>query len=136
MKQMAAGSFSQLPVYKATRLVGLLTTDTVARWLGDCFARDGGVLDEVKVGAVLKYAEFPDNFGLLAPKDSVFDAVQLFRQHQENGTRCDAILITRGAARDQLPIGIITPFDLPKLYQAIKGSRKGSSRSTDSYAST
>jgi CBS domain-containing protein len=131
MKQMAAGSFSQLPVYNGTNLVGLLTTDTVARWLADCFAREGGVLDEAKVGAVLKHAEFPDNFALLGPKDSVFDAVELFRQRQDNGKRCDAILITQGAARDHTPIGIITPFDLPKLYEAIRASGRGSSHSTD-----
>ena len=32
MRRMFERAFSQLPVYDGDRLVGLLTTDTIARW--------------------------------------------------------------------------------------------------------
>jgi predicted transcriptional regulator len=121
LKEMAASSFSQLPVYADSSLIGLLTADTIARWLGTCLTCDGGVvLDEVNVETVLQCTEFPDNFALLAPKNTVFDAVKCFRDCQTEGRRCDAILITERASRRCAPLGIITAFDMPKLYETIK----------------
>jgi CBS domain-containing protein len=120
VKNMAACSYSQLPVYQNSGLIGLLTTDTIARWLGECLARKAGVPDEASVGTVLGSAEFADNFDLLAPTHSVFDALERFARHQKSGKRCDAIIITEGASGTCRPVGIITMSDVPKLYEAIK----------------
>ena len=43
---MHDGSFSQPPVYSGNELVGLLTSETVARWLGDRLTDGHGILEE------------------------------------------------------------------------------------------
>jgi predicted transcriptional regulator len=45
-KEMAEGDFSQVPVYKDDRLIGLLTAETIARWFANRIESEGGILDE------------------------------------------------------------------------------------------
>ncbi len=118
--KMVNSGFSQIPVYEGGCLIALLTTDTIARWLGASLIRDGGVLDETSVGDVLQHAETSNNFSLLDPGDTIFDAVECFLTRQRTGERCDAIVITKAASKKCAPTGIITAFDLPIIYEAMK----------------
>ncbi len=119
-KKMGECSFSQLPVYKDSSLVALLTTNTIARWFAARFVSDGGIVDETQVESVLQHAEAPDNYTLMDPFDTVFDAIDCFLSRQKQGKRCDAILITQGGKKTAKPIGIITAVDVPRLYEAMK----------------
>jgi CBS domain-containing protein len=93
-----------------------LTTDTIARWLSACFSRDGGIVGATQIQSVLEHAEVPDNYALLAPCDPVWDALCVL-DRQSKGRRCDAILITQDGSRTTELVGIITAFDLPRLYE-------------------
>ncbi len=56
--EMAAHSYSQLPVYEDGRYLGLLTTNAVARWLATQISDAGEVLvDQVLVREVLDFVE-------------------------------------------------------------------------------
>ncbi len=118
-QQMFQTSFSQIPVYRENKLEALLTTDAIARWLAKSLARDGGVLDETPVQSVLKHAEWSDNYKLLDPSDTVFDAIDCFADYHRRGRRLDAIIITRDKSKKHSPLGIITVFDTPKLYESL-----------------
>lgn len=120
IKSMFEHDFSQLPVYDNNRLVSLLTTDTVARWLGDCLHKEGGVvLDDTPVKAVLKFAEYDKNYKLLAPNATVYDALDEFDKYVRLGRQLDAILITKDHSKSQKPTGLITAFDIPKLHESM-----------------
>ena len=117
---MRNGNFSQIPVYDASALVAILTKDTIARWFSACFSREGSVVGETQVQSVLEDAETPDNYALLAPHDTVFDALPYFHSRQKQGKRCDATLITQDGSKTTEALGIITAFDIPRLYEAIR----------------
>lgn len=117
---MRSGNFSQIPVYDGSAFVALLTNDTIARWFSACFSRDGSIVHETQVQCVLEHAEMPDNYALLPPGDSVCDALNCILARQKDGNRCDAILITQDGSKTAEAIGIITAFDLPRLYEAIR----------------
>jgi len=117
-QQMFQTSFSQLPVYSESKLEALLTTDTIARWLAYSLAHDGGILDDAQVKAVLKHAESKDNYQLLDPSDTVFDAIDCFAYYHRLGKRLDAVIIAKDRSKKKLPLGIITMFDMPKLHEA------------------
>ena len=118
-KQMFQTKFSQIPVYRDKKLEALLTTDTIVRWLAESLAHDGGVLDEAPVQAVLKHAEYSDNYQLLDPSDTVFDVIECFDDYQHHGKRLDAIIISQVRSKKNSPLGIITAFDTPKLYESL-----------------
>jgi hypothetical protein len=56
-RKMHEGAFSQLPVYREDRLVGLLTAETVARWLTSKLAHGEGILEEETVEEILPHGE-------------------------------------------------------------------------------
>ena len=118
-KKMFDASFSQLPVYQGSDFQALLTTDTITRWLAACFDLDGAIIEHTPVQTVLGYAETSDNYVLLKPTNPVGEAVNCFEKAESRGRRLYAILITVDGTNRHPPSGIITPFDMPRLYDAI-----------------
>src|SRR5262249_35234802 len=86
-RRMLEGCFSQLPVYRDSRLVGLLTTDTIARWLASRLADGIGLLEEELVEKVLPHEEQGREFRLLAHEATVFDALEAFEEASRHGRR-------------------------------------------------
>lgn len=57
---------------------------------------------------------------LVARSASVMDALGHFDEALLDGYTIDALVITDSGVRDQTPLGIITPFDVPRLHQAMR----------------
>jgi predicted transcriptional regulator len=112
-------SFSQLPVLDSGSLIAVVTTNSVVRWLGANVTEDIFSLQESTVEDVLKHAEFPDNFELVSRDCDVFKVLDLFRSHDEEGRRLDAILITNSGKTSEKMLGIISPWDLPRLHSVV-----------------
>src|SRR5262249_33946928 len=60
-KTMRDRSYSQLPVYANGTFVGLLTAETVARWVASNLADGQELMAEEKVGDVLRHQDDPEN---------------------------------------------------------------------------
>ena len=116
---MLEGNFSQLPIYEGTRFVGLLTAETIARWLGTKFASGIGLVEEASVRDVLKFTEDAENHLFRARHASVFDALDAFDEFTHRGKSLDAILITQAGKPHEKPLGIVTVFDVPRLLSAV-----------------
>jgi CBS domain-containing protein len=84
-RKMHDGSFSQLPVYEGDRLFGLLTAETVARWL----AGGLGLLEEEAVEIVMRHEEGTHTHVVMGRIATVEDALTAF----------DEYLRSRGIAR-------------------------------------
>lgn len=109
-------SFSQVAVVDSGVFSGLLTTNTIARWLGANVADDLFSLRETPISRVMKYTEDHENHAFLSRNASVYEALHKFAQPESAGRRLDAILITQHGKRDESILGIITISDLPKVY--------------------
>lgn len=111
-------SFSQIPIYSGSQFVALLTTNTIARWLGASIDEDVFSLSETPIGAVLEYAEDQDNVYFMGQRATVFDALERFQDSERRGRRgkrLEAILITGDGRPSNKLLGIITVHDLAAI---------------------
>jgi CBS domain-containing protein len=115
---MLSESISQAPVYDGAQFTGLLTTNTIARWLGSCVDDDVFSLKETRIDQVLRYTEDPDSHVFLGRDSTIFEALDSFQEHESRGKKLEAILITgMGKSTDKI-LGIMTISDLPKALKA------------------
>ncbi|MGI6366855.1 MAG: CBS domain-containing protein [Anaerolineae bacterium] len=122
LRRMRHEGYTQLPVRdRAGSCVGLFTGESVARWLGALEEGAGGGvdLDGTSVQEVLRLAGGDERHTFLSPGATLFEALAQFEQHQRQGHRLDAILITQDARPDQRLLGIITPRNLPEIVLAL-----------------
>jgi predicted transcriptional regulator len=117
-KQMLEGNFSQLPVYDGGVLIGLLTAETVARWLASRLGGGDGILEEETVGQVMPYQEAEPNHTLMRRDATVFEAMDAFKKFTREGRSLDAIIVTTNGKKTEKPLGIVTIADMPELLRA------------------
>ncbi len=126
VRTMFEKSFSQVPVYDGISFVGLLTSNSIARWLGARATEDIFSLSETPVSDVLEYTEDTENFYFLRRDATVFEVLEAFHTFERQGKRLEAILITQNGKRSESLMGIITIWDLPKIYADLRETQMGS----------
>lgn len=120
VKKMHDGLFSQLPVYEGDCYCGLLTAETIARWLANFFVGDGtGIVDEQTVAEVIRHQEDGDNVRFLPRQATVATGLAAFDEFLNSGKRLEAILISNSGRPTESLLGIVTIHDIPKLNQAM-----------------
>jgi hypothetical protein len=120
--KMFASNYSQVPTYHRQKLIGLLTTDTIARWMAFCLKQNDGILEEAPVKAVMEHAEYTENYTLLDPKDTVFDALECFADFHRCGKRLDAIIITHNRSKANTAMGMMTASNIPEVHEVLAKS--------------
>jgi predicted transcriptional regulator len=119
-RKMHDGSFSQLPIYDGDRLVGLLSAETVARWLASRLADGVGLLEEEAVEVVMGHEEGTHAYAVMGREATVEDALAAFDDHLHSGRSLDAIILTHNGKKTERPLGIVTVSDMPKLLGAMR----------------
>ena len=109
-----------LPVYSGNTLMGLLTSETVARWLAAQLADGQGILEERPVEEVMKYEEGTHSYVVMGQSATVDDALSKFDDHMHAGKVLDAIILTHNGSKRERPVGIVTATDQPKLRSAVR----------------
>lgn len=118
VKKMHDGVFSQLPIHDGQKCLGLLTAETIARWLANHLGDGAGLVEEQPVADVMKHQEDHDNHTFLARTATVADGLYAFNEFLRRGKRLEAILITQNGRPSESLLGIVTINDIPKLNQA------------------
>lgn len=114
--RMLEGDFSQLPVLSDGRVIDLLTTDAVSRWMTAELFENGHVRLETPVQEVVRF----DRDRSYEPVDqsaNVLTALDLFAAHEERGEMLHAILVSRSLPSGPL-VAIATVTDLPRIMAA------------------
>lgn len=115
LRTMYQNDFSQMPVYNGKKYHGLLTTNTVARWLADQLERHDGLAEDVPVRDLLDFVEGIENV-LHRPRNlSVTETIWEFTNAAANGRPVTALILTNNGRRDELPLGIVVAEDLARL---------------------
>lgn len=113
--------FSQLPMYDGTRYVGLLTTNTIARWLAAQFVTYEAMAGEEPLVDVVKFAESTDRAVQLPKSATVVDMVRQLTEDEDDGAPPPiAVIFTAGGGADEDPLGVAVAADLPVLFAALK----------------
>jgi len=119
VKTMFEKGYSQVPIYEHGIFKCLLTTNTIARWLGAMVKNDIFSLTETYISEVIKYTENEDNFKFLTRNSTLFDVLERFQEYERKGKRLEAILISNNGKTNEALLGIITIWDLPKIYNIL-----------------
>lgn len=111
---------SQFPIYEDGRCVGLLTTNTIARWVA-ADLNDNDHLDARSVAEVLDWAEENDRAVFLPRDVSAQEALDALTTPRRDGSLPRAGIITEHGHRDQRPIRVIGGSDIAELLDAVGG---------------
>jgi len=109
-------NYSQLPVTKQGVFYALLTTNTVARWLGAAASKVD--LSE-SVAEVLEHAEEDETHVFVDQNASLFRVLEAFETSSHTGKVVSALLITHSGQPHEKIVGIITAADLPVVLRAL-----------------
>ncbi len=120
IKQMSHFSYSQVAIRENDAVVTMLTSNMLIRWLGETLHDENFDLNAISVGDVLSEVGREDNFRLVAAHATLFEVLDLFSQHQNEGKKLESVLITEHSHPHEPFLGIITNRDLPKLQQELK----------------
>ncbi len=114
----AREGYSNLPVYRGEKLVGMLNNRRIVRSLGDALD-EGRDLDEVldlPCEQILREDDFPRYYVLLSLDSGVQEAIDAF----ENNRKLLAVVVTEHGRMGDRIIDILTASDLPKLIQILE----------------
>jgi CBS domain-containing protein len=116
---MHRNNVSLLPVYEGKAFVGLLTAETLARWLAARLATGVGLVEEEPVAEVLKFQDNDQPQEFASHRSTVTDAFNMLERHYHRGRPLCAILLTPNGNRRELPTGIVTAGDFPVMLEAV-----------------
>jgi predicted transcriptional regulator len=86
--------YSQIPIVQNGRFIKLLTTNTIANWLGSCITDEIFNIMETSIEEVCAYNENEDNCFIISRHASLFYLIDRFREYERKGKRLEAVLIT------------------------------------------
>lgn len=83
--------------------------------------REGGILieNEQKISEAFKYKEGNCFYDFISRKDNLYQVIEIYNNVVNSGKRFDALLITENGKKDENILGIITSWDIPKIYEII-----------------
>ncbi|MBM7661939.1 putative transcriptional regulator [Bacillus mesophilus] len=107
-------SYSQYPIYRGKRCIGLLTTESIVKWMATNIADSKVELTNILVSDIMQYEKaHPISF---VPKSiNIFEIEELFEEAHKTRSTLEAVIITENGQPDQVPLGIITAWDLIEI---------------------
>lgn len=110
-------TISQFPIYDGNQCTGLLTTNTIARWVA-ADLDDNDHLDARTVEEVLQYAENSDQAVFLSRDVTAGEALDKLLSPTDNGVLPRAAVITEHGTPRQKPLRVIGGSDIKALIDA------------------
>jgi len=108
-------NFLQFPIYLNGEFIGLITSAGIARWLVQTVDEKIISREITMMGDILKYERAGENHRFIASNTSIYEAEEIFKRSVMEGSRLEALLITRNGKKEEKLTGIITPIDLIKI---------------------
>jgi len=124
---MAPRNLSQAPIYHGEEFIGLLTTDTIARWLAsNVKAMPVSELCQTSVGEIFEaFTETKDNYSFLQLEATIIEALALFEEYERKGVRLEAIFFTPLGSHSTDIRAIMNTWDVPIALKNIDLASKG-----------
>jgi predicted transcriptional regulator len=112
--EMEHKSFSQFPVFENGKVVELITTNTISRWLSKKLEKNGTIIiDEVKIKDLIPFIEFKLNYKFISRDTNVYEAYDYFVKHIYKDKRnLDVLFITNAGSNSGKLLGLITIEDI------------------------
>lgn len=118
-EKMHEHDIRQLPVYDDGAFCGLLTAQTLTRWLAAKLAGGVGLVEEESVEQILKFQADGKQVEFADHRATVTDAFNLMEKHFHSGRPLRAIILTPLGKKTQRPTGIVTEGDIPSMLESV-----------------
>ncbi len=116
---MRANDFSQVPIMNHGEIIGVLSSNTISRWLGADSSEDIFSTTDTTISHVMTHLENEDNFVLLPKNEDYGKALAKFDRYSSEGKQLDGILLTESGKRNESILGIVTLADIPEIINAL-----------------
>ena len=116
LKEMREKSLSQIPVFDNGKVIEVVNTNTISRWLGRNMDNESIVQENPTIGELFEDIEFEKNYKFIAKNCDIYSAHNHFIEQLEKHNRnLDALFITQTGKENETILGIITVADITKL---------------------
>lgn len=119
LELMHRNSFSQVPVSRNGSLLGVLTSNTIARWLAENIQEDIISITETPIHAVMDLQERNDHWCVARSTIDCAATMEKFSACKRTGRTLEVLLLTDSGKRDVRIKGIVTATDLGTISRAI-----------------
>lgn len=120
IRLIAKTDYSNLPVYRKDRAIGILNNRRLVQWLGERLDDGLDELLNMPCTEIMREEDFPRYYVLLSRDDTVQDALDAF----ENNRKLLAVIVTENGRLSGRITNLLTASDLPKLYELLDEEKK------------
>lgn len=109
--------YTQFPVFDGDKLVGILSSIGVTKYLAQAMDKDINAIKKATVRQILEVEDEQEFYETISENTSVFDIEEIFSERIKEGRTTYVLLVAKEKQiknQNDL-IGIITPWDLPKI---------------------
>jgi len=110
--------YSQIPVYDEIGYVGILTTNSIARWLAERLASQTA-LQSAPVRDVLTFSEPTDQAALVESAITAAEAVDTLQRSESSQAPVSALIISENGLKTDVPLQVVVLYDLAALTAAL-----------------
>lgn len=110
--------YSNLPVYKSGRFIGMLNNRRLVKSLGEALENGVGLNEFLSMPChkILRDDDFPRYYALLGQESTVQDAIDAFSENR----KLLAVVITEHGVMGEPIINILTAYDLTMLFELLE----------------
>ena len=120
LKKMQHDNLTNIPVIDDRKIIGVLSETSVMKWVVNESREDGIVSTATKVSDIIPYLD--DKKGdkytgylFMEPNTDVYSIENAFSEDIARNKRLAAIFVTAKGTADEIPIGVITAWDMSKV---------------------
>jgi predicted transcriptional regulator len=119
VKKMTKEVYTHVPVLENGNFVGVFSESALARWLGSSSEKDGFILEAARIGEIKQYFDKENDpfccYKFVSRNTDMFTIKDDFLAFVNQTKRLGAVFVTANGKKEEDVLGIITPWDLPKL---------------------
>jgi len=115
LETFASKGFMRCPVVDGNKIICLITSKTLARWITTKPAN----FQNTTLEALIPFADASD-YIIISENTDIVSVIGQFKNSIKKGNYLQAVLITPNGRSDSPLIGIITPSDLPNLMEMVE----------------
>ncbi|WP_246941587.1 CBS domain-containing protein [Bacillus pinisoli] len=107
-------SYSQYPIYKGKTCIGLLTTESIVKWMATNMVNSIVTLSDIHVSDIMQFEkEHPLKF--VSKSINIFEIEDYFELAHKEKQTLEAVVITENGSPNESPLGLITAWDLIEI---------------------
>lgn len=120
LQEMRGKIYTHVPIYDGDKFIGILSETTILEWLSENITDCGtAYFEKQRIKDInRKYLHTKTNqYKFIKGETSIFEVQKMFESAISEQERLGVILITKSGQKNEIPIGIITAWDLPRIQE-------------------